>query len=90
MDALASILEAGSTIQRKAHLAVTTQNEASKYKDKFKAVSGIEDLGKIISTFITVSRDEEMSSVNRDTWCRAFTEGIKHIPWDRFTGSSGT
>ena len=86
----ASILHAGSTIQRKAHLEVTTQDEAGKYKDKCKKVTGLGDLGRTISTFITVSMDAETSSSNRDARCRAFTEGVKQIPWDRFVGDSGT
>ena len=77
------------TIARVAHQAVTTQDEARKFGEKLKKISDLEELGSVISTFITVSRGEEMSSSNRDTWCRAFTEGVKHIKWAQFSGESG-
>ena len=85
-----SILEAGSAIDRKSHQAATAQHEAQLFEDRVAKISNIDLLGKAISTFITVSRDEEMSSGNRDTWCRAFREGIKRVNWSHFTGESGT
>ena len=74
---------------RAAHQAVTTQDEARKFEEQVKKLKTVEDLGRVISTFITVSRDEEMSTYNRDTWRRAFTEGVKEINWGAFAEESG-
>ena len=85
-----NIIEAGEELQRKTYLAAKTCESADAFGLSMSAVKNVESLGRLVSQFITISRDEEVSESNRETWCMSFKTSVAKINWEAFNKSGGT
>ena len=79
-----NIIEAGEELQKKTYLAARTCESANSFGASMSAVKNVDSLGKLVSQFITISRDEEVSESNRETWCMSFKNSIPKINWEMF------
>ena len=83
------IIDAGGELQKMTYLAAKTCENAEVFASNLEGVKTIESLGKLVSQFITISRDEEISEANRETWCRSFNTAAAKINWPRLQSDKG-
>ena len=71
------------------YLADKTCEKARTFATNLEDVETSESLGKLVSQFITISRDEGISESNRDTWRRSFKTASDKINWGRMVLDQG-
>ena len=67
----------GGELQKMTYLPAKTCENADLFASSLTEVKTFESLGKLVAQFITISRDEEISDANRETWRRSFNTASK-------------
>ena len=84
-----NIIEVGEELQKKTHIAAKTCESADAFGVSMSSARNAESLGRLVSQFITISRGEEVSESNRETWCLSFKTSVGKTNWDMFNKNGG-
>ena len=79
-----AIAQAGKDIENQNWVSAHARKTGDGLAEKMNAMVDSHELGKIVSQFITMSRDDELSVSNQTTICRIFRQAIEAYDWKKF------